>query len=94
MKAYTQKNEGETSAPVIAKTDIAGPSAPLILNLTCAAEDSIYLRWARPREFFNSIDFYFINYISDHSNDNITLDTSTKYFETEVRDSSKILIGL
>lgn len=84
MKAFTQKNEGETSDAVFAKTDISGPSAPVILNLTCATQDSIYLHWARPREFFNSIDYYYVTYTSEHSNDNITIDTSTEHLESEV----------
>lgn len=62
MKAYTRKNEGEPSDQIIRKTDITGPSAPLILNLTCQSDESIYVHWARPALFWGSIDYYYINY--------------------------------
>lgn len=84
VKAFTQKNEGEPSGAVINKTDISGPSAPVILNLTCAAQDSIYLHWARPIKFDNSIDYYYINYVSEHSEENITLETETEHLDSAV----------
>ncbi|XP_043278887.1 tyrosine-protein phosphatase 99A isoform X3 [Venturia canescens] len=69
VKAYTWKNEGEPSEHIIQKTDISGPSAPVILNLTCQAHDAIYLYWARPEKFWNSIDYYYIMYRSDNNKD-------------------------
>lgn len=62
VKAYTRKNEGEPSDQIIRRTDITGPSAPLILNLTCQSHESIYVHWARPALFWGSIDYYYINY--------------------------------
>lgn len=62
VKAYTWKNEGEPSDHIIRRTDISGPSAPLILNVTCPTHDSVYIQWARPNIFWGSIDYYFINY--------------------------------
>lgn len=84
VKAYTQKNEGEASDAVVTKTDVSGPSAPLILNVTCGAQDSIYLHWARPKQFFNSIDYYYINYSNEHSEDTITIETSKEHLENAV----------
>ena len=46
-----------------------GPTAPLILNLTCQAEDAIFLQWARPNSIWNTIDYYYINYREENSED-------------------------
>lgn len=62
VKAYTRKNEGEPSDQIIRKTDITGPSAPLLLNLTCHSHESVYVHWARPAIFWGSIDYYYIHY--------------------------------
>ncbi len=29
-------------------TDVTGPGSPLITNLTCPAEGSVYLEWTKP----------------------------------------------
>ncbi|XP_071863739.1 putative receptor-type tyrosine-protein phosphatase mosPTP-1 isoform X3 [Bombus fervidus] len=68
VKAYTWKNEGEPSDHIIRRTDISGPSAPLILNVTCPTHDSVYIQWARPNLFWGSIDYYFINYRIENDN--------------------------
>ncbi|OAD61168.1 Tyrosine-protein phosphatase 99A, partial [Eufriesea mexicana] len=68
VKAYTWKNEGEPSDHIIRRTDISGPSAPLILNVTCPTHDSVYIQWARPNIFWGSIDYYFINYRIENDN--------------------------
>lgn len=88
VKAYTDKHEGEPSEPVYNRTDISGPNAPRILNLTCQAQDTVFVQWERPTQFLHSIDFYYI-YIGGSSNgngdgtyDNITLPAETKYVET------------
>ncbi|XP_034948533.1 tyrosine-protein phosphatase 99A isoform X2 [Chelonus insularis] len=75
VKAFTWKNEGEPSEPIIQKTDVAGPSAPVIFNLTCQAHDAIYVYWARPKIFWNSIDYYYVKYRNDMLN---------KYNEIEI----------
>ncbi|XP_048512163.1 tyrosine-protein phosphatase 99A-like isoform X2 [Athalia rosae] len=62
VKAYTWKNEGEPSEHIIHKTDVTGPRAPRILNLTCQAQDAIYFQWQRPGTFWNSIDYYYIRF--------------------------------
>lgn len=46
-------------------TDVEGPSAPLITNLTCKDEHSIYLQWDRPNIVYKNIDYYFISYRSE-----------------------------
>ncbi|KZC04425.1 Tyrosine-protein phosphatase 99A, partial [Dufourea novaeangliae] len=75
VKAYTWKNEGEPSDYIIRQTDIQGPSAPRILNVSCQTNDSIYIQWARPQVFWGSIDYYFINY---------RIENADRYEEIEV----------
>lgn len=69
------------------KTDIAGPISPVILNLTCQSEDAIYVHWARPATYWNSVDYYYINYRAENARDNdeIELSTATNYLESGVR---------
>lgn len=90
--AFTLKYDGEPSDPVIQRTDLSGPSEPRIINLTCHSQDSIYLQWRRPTSFYNSIDFYVINYKENaySSWQQIQLNTSAAFAETAV--SLKILI--
>jgi receptor-type tyrosine-protein phosphatase gamma len=65
--AFTLKYDGEPSDQVIQRTDIPGPSAPQIINLTCHSQDALFLHWKRPSTFYNSIDSYVINYKEAHS---------------------------
>lgn len=75
---------------MIQRTDISGPSAPQIINLTCHSQDAIYLQWKRPTTFYNSIDFYVINYKeSSYSNfQQIQLNTTASFAETAVCGSN------
>lgn len=84
--AFTLKYDGEPSEPVLQRTDIAGPSAPSIINLTCHSQDALYLQWKRPTTFYNTIDFYVINYKETSYNNfqQIQLNTSASYSETAV----------
>ncbi len=41
-------------------TDVAGPSAPIITNLTCHDEQSIYLEWEKPSQVYNNLDSYYV----------------------------------
>ncbi|CAO1427366.1 unnamed protein product [Diamesa hyperborea] len=84
--AFTLKYDGEPSEPVLQRTDIAGPSAPSIINLTCHSQDALYLQWKRPTTFYNTIDFYVINYkeISYNNFQQIQLNTSASYSETAI----------
>jgi receptor-type tyrosine-protein phosphatase gamma len=90
--AFTLKYDGEPSDPVIQRTDIAGPSAPQIINLTCHSQDALYLQWKRPTTFYNSIDFYVINYKeSSYSNfQQIQLNTTAAFAETAVCEHSTL----
>lgn len=87
MKAYTRKNEGEPSDQIIRRTDITGPSAPLILNLTCQSHQSLYIQWARPVTFSGSIDYYYINYRPENGRyyEEIELSTEKNHLESGVR---------
>lgn len=62
LKAFTWKHEGEPSDPIIVQTDVKGPSAPRIANLTCHNADTLFLQWHRPSIYNKSIDLYYIYY--------------------------------
>lgn len=86
VKAFTWKNEGDASEAVTQKTDISGPSPPIVVNLTCHNQDALYLRWKRPHEYYNSIDFYIISYriVSQHDFQEIKFNASATHLETAV----------
>lgn len=88
MKAFTWKNEGNGSDIVIQRTDISGPSPPIVVNLTCQSEDALYLRWKRPLEFYNSIDFYTVSYrsVAQPEHQEIKINASSSHLETAVRE--------
>ncbi|GFU26415.1 tyrosine-protein phosphatase 99A [Nephila pilipes] len=67
VNAFTWKHEGETSKILEFHTDVQGPSAPYIVNLTCQSLDSLYVQWERPQVFFNRIDYYFVHYRSENN---------------------------
>lgn len=94
MKAFTWKNEGDASESVIQRTDIAGPSPPIVVNLTCHNQTEMYLRWKRPLEYYNTIDFYIITYREedDHRVEEIRLNASATHLETAVSQSVFISI--
>lgn len=95
VKAYTRKNEGEPSDQIIRRTDITGPSAPLILNLTCQSHQSLYIQWARPVTFSGSIDYYYINYRPENGHyEEMELSTEKNHLESGVRLSFIVLIML
>lgn len=86
VKAFTKRNEGDLSDPVIQKTDISGPSPPIVVNLTCHSHDALYLRWKRPLEYYNSIDFYIINFrsVAQQGFQEIKFNASEEHIETAV----------
>ena len=49
LKAFTWKNEGSPSQQLSLVTDVTGPASPLVTNLTCADDTSIYLEWFTPQ---------------------------------------------
>lgn len=68
------------------RTDISGPSAPIVVNLTCNNLDALYLRWKRPLEYYNSIDFYIVSFraASQHEFQEIKINASARHLETAV----------
>lgn len=93
LKAFTWKNEGESSATIVVKTDVRGPFPPRIVNVSCLSEDALYIAWNRPTKFYNTIDFYYVDYRSDQWRDfeELTVnahadqpDHSVCYFVTKV----------
>nr|CAD7258724.1 unnamed protein product [Timema shepardi] len=86
LKAFTWKNEGDSSEAILHKTDISGPSAPRILNLTCQSHDTLFLQWQRPSEFFHTIDLYYISYRDESSweYEEIIVETSQEHLESMI----------
>ncbi|XP_037707515.1 tyrosine-protein phosphatase 99A isoform X2 [Drosophila subpulchrella] len=84
VKAFTTKNEGEPSDQIAQRTDVGGPSAPAIVNLTCHSQESITIRWRRPYEFYNTIDFYIIKtrLAGQDTHRDIRINASEKELET------------
>lgn len=86
VKAFTQKHEGYASDSVIVTTDINGPSAPRILNLSCQANETIHIYWQIPSSFYYSIDYYYVYVnLGNSLYDNITIPTNKDYLQTTVR---------
>ncbi|XP_028968675.1 tyrosine-protein phosphatase 99A [Galendromus occidentalis] len=78
VKAYTQRHTGDNSNAVEVKTDVAGPSAPPIFNLTCHNSDSLYIAWGRPSRYYSHVDMYYVHYRSEYawSFEEIAMDAS------------------
>lgn len=53
------------------RTDVGGPSAPTITNLTCQSNNTLYLEWRRPRpaDYYITIDQYFVLFRGYDSNE-------------------------
>ncbi|KAH7976853.1 hypothetical protein HPB52_020648 [Rhipicephalus sanguineus] len=67
VRAFTQKHLGESSNLLKIQTDVQGPSAPIIVNLTCQSLDSLFLQWERPQTYYNKVDYYFVHYRSEEA---------------------------
>lgn len=67
MKAKTGKDEGAASSTITIETDVDGPSAPKIFNLTCQSTDSIFVQWQQPEIFYHKIDYYYVLYRAESS---------------------------
>ncbi|XP_075525453.1 putative receptor-type tyrosine-protein phosphatase mosPTP-1 isoform X3 [Dermacentor variabilis] len=67
VNAFTQKHIGESSNLLKIQTDVQGPSAPTIVNLTCQSLDSLFLQWERPQTYYNKVDYYFVHYRSEEA---------------------------
>lgn len=67
VRAFTKKHVGEYSNVLQVQTDVQGPSAPIIVNLTCQSLDSLFLQWERPHTFYNRVDYYYVHYRSEEA---------------------------
>lgn len=68
IQAYSRKFLGEPSQMVKFRTDVSAPSQPHSLNVSCLPmADGILIKWLRPEKFYNQIDFYYVEYKSDSS---------------------------
>ncbi|XP_066247286.1 tyrosine-protein phosphatase 99A isoform X2 [Euwallacea similis] len=61
VKAFSRKYEGNESSPIISRTDILGPSAPILSNVSCEYNNSIMVNITRPERFPGSVDKYYIH---------------------------------
>ncbi|KAK6634358.1 hypothetical protein RUM43_011758 [Polyplax serrata] len=92
VKAYTWKNEGLQSDSVRYRTDVGGPSAPTITNLTCQSNNTLFIEWRRPKpaDYYITVDQYFVLYRNYDSNEfeeksvapTESLDNTTGLFQT------------
>ncbi|XP_037071439.1 protein sidekick-2-like [Pollicipes pollicipes] len=62
LKAFTRVGEGNSSLPVRTRTDVSGPSAPVITDISCPSDTVIHLRWRRPDIFYGTVDLYHVLY--------------------------------
>jgi hypothetical protein len=83
--AITTRHDGNASIPIIQRTDVAAPSAPIISNLACQKNGTILLRWKRPL-IFNTIDYYIVSYKNTRWERfrQFQINASTSHMETEV----------
>ena len=62
VKAFTFKNEGQSSQPIEVLTDVTGPGAPLFRNVSCVNDVTLSLEWAMPINWDRSVDYFVIQY--------------------------------
>lgn len=62
IQAYSRKFLGELSQPVKFRTDVSAPLPVRNVSLTCISPDAILILWERPAKFYNSLDFYYVQY--------------------------------
>ena len=62
IKAYTLKNEGKGSEPLIVTTDVRAPGPPNVANLSCQNGNTMFLKWQRPQLFYRTVDVYHVFY--------------------------------
>ncbi|XP_055614452.1 tyrosine-protein phosphatase 99A-like isoform X2 [Uranotaenia lowii] len=68
VAAFTKKCDGEPSE-VHQRTDISGPSAPKVVNLTCHSLDALFFGWRIPATYYNTIDYYIVSYRNELHSD-------------------------
>lgn len=86
VTAFTKKHDGKPSE-VTQRTDVSGPSAPKVVNLTCHSHNALYYGWRIPQTFYNTIDLYIISYrnIAYHEFREIRITVNASIMETSVR---------
>ncbi len=62
MKAFTFKNEGRSSDPIEVLTDVTGPSAPLVRNLSCVNDITLSVEWTMPIKYDRSVDYFILQH--------------------------------
>ena len=96
LRAFTWKNEGQQSQRLPVQTDVSAPSRPIITNLTCKDEQSIYLQWDRPTSYFKQIDFYHIFYKNENQDEfkEVAVGTNATFAPNSVVGSKLLIEGL
>ena len=86
LHAKTGKHEGDSSETLSFRTDVGGPSEPLLTNVTCRADTSILVRWRRPRQLRGSIDFYYVMFRGEYDSDleRVQIETDAEVTEDQV----------
>ena len=62
VKAFTFKNEGQSSEPIEVLTDVTGPGAPIFRNISCVNDKTLSMEWALPITFDRSVDYFVIQF--------------------------------
>ncbi|ETN67444.1 hypothetical protein AND_000745 [Anopheles darlingi] len=85
VTAFTKKHDGKPSE-VAQRTDVSGPSAPKVVNLTCHSHNALYYGWRIPQTFYNTIDLYIISYrnIAYHEFREIRITVNASILETSL----------
>ena len=52
IKAYTVKNEGKSSEPLVQMTDVRAPGQPIVVNLTCQNGNTLFLKVRKSQKIF------------------------------------------
>ncbi|KAL1492711.1 hypothetical protein ABEB36_010927 [Hypothenemus hampei] len=83
VKAFSGKHEGAISQLAVGRTDINGPSPPILRNVSCELNNSIIVQMDRPEVFTGSVDMYFIDlYESGFPVDQMDIPTDKRYLQT------------
>lgn len=84
--AITTRYDGNASTPIFQKTDVAAPSPPILSDLSCQKDGTIYVKWKRPVHFYNTIDFYIISFKASlwEYYRQFQINTSAEHIEIEV----------
>lgn len=93
--AITPRYDGNASTPIFQRTDVAAPGAPILSNLACQKDGTIYVKWKRPMLYYNTIDFYIISFkasVWDFYRQ-FQINSSAEHIEIEVcRKKCRILV--